>query len=150
MATVADIIGDTLPDSAAEDSVSLLPLLRGEDRAVRESVIHHSISGKFAIRGRRWKLVLCPGSGGWSKRDDEAAADGLPLVQLYDMESDPEERHNLESDRRDVVRCMLGALKRIVAAGRSTPGESQSNDVEVDIWKLHTMPGVEPAVLDDY
>ena len=140
MATVADIIGDTLPDSAAEDSVSLLPLLRGEDRAVRERVIHHSISGKFAIRGRRWKLVLCPGSGGWSKRDDEAAAEGLPLVQLYDM----------ESDQRDVVRRMLGELRRLVAAGRSTPGESQSNDVEVDIWKLHTMPGVEPAMLDDY
>ena len=150
MATVAAIVGDDLPDSAAEDSASLLPLLRGKDRAVRENVIHHSISGKFAIRDQRWKLVLCPGSGGWTKRDDEAAAEGLPLVQLYDMASDPEERHNLESDRRDVVRTMLAELERIVAAGRSTPGETQSNDVEVDIWKLHTMPGVEPAMLDDY
>ena len=58
--------------------------------------------------------------------------------------------HNLESDRRDVVRRMLAELKRIVAAGRSTPGENRSNDTDVDIWKLHTMPGVEPAVLDDY
>ena len=149
-ATIAAIVGDDLPDSAGEDSASLLPLLRGENRAVRESVIHHSISGKFAIRDQRWKLVLCPGSGGWTKRDDEAAAEGLPLVQLYDMTSDPEERHNLESDRRDVVRRMLAELKRIVAAGRSTPGENRSNDTDVDIWKLHTMPGVEPAVLDDY
>ena len=150
MATIAAIVGDDLPDSAGEDSASLLPLLRGENRPVRESVIHHSISGKFAIRDQRWKLVLCPGSGGWTKRDDEAAAEGLPLVQLYDMTSDPEERHNLESDRRDVVRRMLAELKRIVAAGRSTPGENRSNDTDVDIWKLHTMPGVEPAVLDDY
>ncbi len=149
MATIADIVGDDLPDSAAEDSVSLMPLLRGENTAIRENVIHHSLDGKFAIRDQKWKLALCPGSGGWTQRDAEAAAAGLPLVQLYDMESDPEERHNLESTRRDIVRRMLKALQQIVAAGRSTPGECQANDAEVDIWKLHTMPGIEPAVLDD-
>ena len=37
MATFAEVLGTTLPDDAGEDSVSLLPLLRGGDRPVRES-----------------------------------------------------------------------------------------------------------------
>ena len=150
VATIADFMGADLPYSAAEDSVSLLPLLRGDDQPIRDHVVHHSISGKFAIRNQKWKLVLCPGSGGWTKNDAEAAAEGLPLVQLYDMESDPEELHNLEAKRRDMVRELLGELNRIVVSGRSTPGENQPNDAEVDIWKLDTMPGVEVSALDDY
>ena len=150
LATIAEIVGHDLPVSAAEDSVSLMPLFRGSGEAVRDHVVHHSIDGKFAIRDQKWKLVLCPGSGGWITKDAEAASEGLPLAQLYDMESDPEEQHNLELERRDIVRDMLGELQRIVAAGRSTPGENQLNDVEVDIWKLDTMPGVDAFVLDDY
>ena len=57
-----------LPDNAAEDSVSLLPVLLGKtDRQPREALVHHSIEGKFSIRQGRWKLELCPGSGGWGR-----------------------------------------------------------------------------------
>ena len=150
MATCADILGEKLSDTAAEDSFSLLPLLRGEDRAVRDNVIHHSLNGKFAIRDGQWKLVLCPGSGGWAKDDAEAASEGLPLVQLYDMKADPEEQNNLHDKYRKKVRHMIEALKNIVADGRSTSGPVQQNDTEVDIWKLHTMPGVSKESLDDY
>jgi arylsulfatase A len=150
MATIAEIVGHELPDSAAEDSVSLMPLFEGPDTAFRDNVVHHSIDGKFAIRNQKWKLVLCPGSGGWTKNDAEAASEGLPLVQLYDMEQDAEELHNLETERRDIVHDMLGELERIVADGRSTPGKKQTNDANVDIWKLDTMPGVDAALLDDY
>lgn len=150
MATCADILGESLPDSVAEDSVSMLPLFNGVDKPVRESMVHHSITGKFAIRNRRWKLILCPGSGGWSKNDAEAAKEGYPIVQLYDMQNDPEEKNNLQSDNREKVREMITELENIVTAGRSTPGTAQANDVEVDIWKLDTMPGIDPRVLDDY
>ena len=72
------------------------------------------------------------------------------MVQLYDMASDPEERHNLQDAHPDRVKEMIGELKKIVADGRSTPGAPQANDVEVDLWKLETMPGVDPSALDDY
>lgn len=150
LATCADIVGEPLPDGAGEDSVSWLPLFRGEDSPVRSHVVHHSIQGKFAIRDGRWKLVLCPGSGGWTKQDAEAAGEGLPLVQLYDMEADPGERVNLEASHREKVGEMIRLLEEIVERGRSTPGENQVNDVEVDIWKLDTMPTVDASVLDDY
>ena len=136
MATIADVLGKPLPDSAAEDSVSILPLLRGEDRAVRQHVVHHSGHGKFAIRSGKYKLVLCEGSGGWtSPTDDEAARQGLPSVQLYDMETDSSETVNLETQRPDVVDDLVGVLEHLVAEGRSTPGLPQSNDAPVDIWK---------------
>jgi len=150
MATCAEIVGDTLPDSAGEDSVSMLPLFKEPAAPTRDHVVHHSISGKFAIRDRRWKLVLCPGSGGWTRPDREAAADGLPLVQLYDMQADPGEKQNLHAAHPAKVREMLALLKQLVADGRSTPGATQKNDVPVDIWKLETMPSVDPKVLDDY
>ncbi|NQT94418.1 MAG: arylsulfatase [Lentisphaerae bacterium] len=136
MATSSEVLGKPLPDDAGEDSVSILPLLRGEDRVVREHVVHHSGHGKFAIRSGKWKLVLCGGSGGWTTpTDHEATEQGLPSVQLYDMEADPSETINLEARRPDVVADLVGVLERSVAQGRSTPGPSQTNDVPVDIWK---------------
>ena len=150
LATCADILGGDLPDSAGEDSVSWKPVFDGSDAPIRSHCVHHSIQGKFAIRDRRWKLVLCPGSGGWTKNDAEAAEENLPLVQLYDMDADPAERHNLSSEHREKVRKMVALLTRLVAEGRSTPGERQPNDVPIDIWKLDTMPAVDSSALDDY
>ncbi len=150
MATCAGITGAVLPDDAGEDSVSLLPLFKDPAATTRDHVVHHSITGKFALRDGRWKLVLCPGSGGWTLNDAQAAGEGLPLVQLYDMQDDPGETRNLEAVRRDKVRSMLARLKQFVADGRSTPGPAQRNDAPVDIWKLDSMPGVDPRALDDY
>ena len=150
LATCAEFLDDSLPAAAGEDSFSMLPLFQGDDEPIRDHVVHHSISGKFAIRDRRWKLVLCPGSGGWTLDDAAAAGEGLPLVQLYDMRRDPGERHNLHAEHPAVVRDMVAGLKRLVAAGRSTPGPEQRNDTAVDIWKADTLPGVDPALFDDY
>jgi arylsulfatase A len=150
IATCAEILGDPLPDDAGEDSVSMLPLFTEPDRPTRDHLIHHSITGKFAIRDERWKLVLCPGSGGWSQADREAAEHGLPLVQLYDMQDDPGERTNLHAEHPQRVKQMIRQLEQLIADGRSTPGTPQHNDVDVDMWKLDTMPSVDPRVLDDY
>lgn len=149
-ATVVEALGGTLPDNAGEDSISLMPHFRGEGRPTRETVVHHSISGKFALRDKTWKVVLCPGSGGWCLPDGEAVKDGLPLVQLYNMTDDPGETTNLVDDEPERVRALIAELKTIVAQGRSTSGTPQANDAEVDIWKLHTLPGVTEADLDDY
>ncbi|MAG83260.1 arylsulfatase [Candidatus Poribacteria bacterium] len=150
MATCAEVVGDTLPDNTGEDSVSMLPLLCQAGPPGRKNVVHHSISGKFAIRDGLWKLVLCPGSGGWTYNDADAAESGLPLVQLYNMKDDPGERRNLHAENPDKVKELLALLRRQVVNGRSTPGPRQENDVPVDIWKLDTMPGVDPRITDDY
>ncbi len=135
-ATCADILGEKLPPDAAEDSISLLPLLRGGKEAVRTTLVSHSSNGSFAIREGRWKLCLCPGSGGWSYprpgRDDTSH---LPLVQLFDLQTDIGEQHNLQDRHPEIVRRLTGLLEQYVAEGRSTPGPRQANTVPVDIWK---------------
>ncbi|NLS94136.1 MAG: arylsulfatase [Planctomycetaceae bacterium] len=136
-ATCAEVLGVKLPDDAAEDSVSLLPVLLDKATGpVREALVHHSINGKFSIRQGRWKLELCPGSGGWSApRDPQAVKQGLPAVQLYDIQADPAEEKNVEAEHPDVVKQLTDLLERYVTQGRSTPGAPQKNAVAVDIWK---------------
>ena len=75
MATCAEITGAVIPDSAGEDSVSFLPVLKGKPIASdREGVIHHSISGHFAYRQGKWKLLLAKGSGGWTSPTEAPGA----------------------------------------------------------------------------
>jgi arylsulfatase A len=105
--------------------------------------VHHSIHGKFALREGDWKLLLCPGSGGWaSPRDDEAVRQGLPLVQLYNLRDDVAEQRNQQAEQPERVRRMLARMRQLVADGRSTPGPRQTNDVEIDLWKRKSLPGV--------
>jgi arylsulfatase A len=137
LATVADILGCDLPANAGEDSVSFLPDLLGRAAGpVREATVHHSINGSFSIRQGRWKLELCPGSGGWSyPQPGEARILGLPGVQLYDLTRDIGERENLQSKHPEIVEHLVHLLEKYVADGRSTPGRSQANEVPVNIWK---------------
>lgn len=136
-ATCASIIDAGVPDDAAEDSFDLLPALTGATtKPVRESVIHHSINGSFAIREGKWKLLLCPDSGGWSvPKPDSPEAASLPPIQLYNLEADPGERLNLAEAQPETVARLLAILERDVARGRSTPGRDQRNNGEVDLWR---------------
>jgi arylsulfatase A-like enzyme len=127
MATCAELSGAPLPPDAGEDSISLLPLLRGERRqAGRDSLVHHSIDGSFAIRQGKWKLCLAPHSGGWSApRPGSPAAERLPAEQLYDLDADPAETRNVVDREPEVARALRSLLERTVNDGRSTPGSSQ-------------------------
>jgi arylsulfatase A len=140
MATCADILGVTLPENAGEDSVSFLPVLLGHSpKSPRATIVHHSINGRFAIREGSWKLELCPGSGGWDAPTDAAAMkEGLPAVQLYDLDKDSGETRNVEAEHVDVVERLTKRLERIIADGRSTPGAKQTNDVTIVVMKAMT------------
>ena len=128
LATIAAILGVTLPDDAAEDSYNLFPLLKGEDKDdfSRGPVIHHSASGHFAIREGKWKLNMFRGSGGsLQPRFVEPKADE-PLYELYDIEADPGETKNLYFDHPEVVGRLQQQITHIIKNGRSTPGQPQS------------------------
>ena len=137
MATCADILQVKLPDNAAEDSVSLLPVLLGKATTpVHDAVVFHSINGSFAIQQGNWKLELCPDSGGWGEpKPGSAEARGLPPVQLYDMATDIGERTNLCAAHPEIVTRLTKLLEKYVADGRSTPGRQQTNDVEIKLRK---------------
>jgi len=139
--TVAKMLKAELPDDAAEDSISFLPALQGMSEKARRDVIHHSVSGYFAIRRDQWKLSLCPDSGGWTAPKPSAASwekiqsAGLPLLQLNDMAADIGEQYNLARTHPDKVDLLRALLNEHVTRGRSTPGAPQTNDVRVVVDK---------------
>lgn len=135
LATCADLLGVRLPAGAGEDSVSFLPALLGTAKGpLREALVHHSINGSFAIRQGRWKLALCPDSGGWSApRPGTAQARKLPSVQLYDLAADIGEQTNLQDRHPEMVARLRDLLEKYIAEGRSTPGPPQLNDRQIRI-----------------
>jgi len=137
MATAAEAVGVKLPENAAEDSFSILPALLGESgKPTRQSVIHHSINGSFALREGDWKLELCAGSGGWSApRPGSPGEKGLPDTQLYNLKTDIAEKDNLQGSHPEIVTKMTAELEHIVTTGRSTPGAAQQNAVPVVVRK---------------
>ena len=138
MATAADIVNYKLPDNAGEDSVSILPALLSKkyQKPLREATVHHSINGSFSIRKGKWKLELCPGSGGWSDpRSNSEKAKALPLVQLYNLKKDIEETKNLQDKFPEKVQELTDLLQSYVDRGRSTPGKKQRNDGQTPIMK---------------
>ncbi len=131
MATCANIVGYALSDNEGEDSFSMLPLFKEKNlgRDFREATVHHSINGSFAIRKGDFKLIMCPGSGGWSyPKPNDPIIDSLPKIQLYNLKEDPSEKNNLQAIETEKVEELKSLLVKYIKDGRSTPGEKQLND----------------------
>jgi arylsulfatase A len=124
LATCADILDIELPDSAAQDSYSILPALLGapRDAPIREAIVHHSGDGMFSIRQGRWKLILGRGSGGFSEPRWIDPAPGEPAGQLYDMEHDWAEGENLWERHPEIVARLTALAERYKRQGYSRPG----------------------------
>jgi arylsulfatase A-like enzyme len=126
LATFADVLDAKLPDNAGEDSFSLLPLLRGAARPVRETSVSCSGSGVPGVRRGNWKYIPARGSGGWGKGGDQTQP-----VQLYNLDDDIGESRNLAAKQPERVAQMAALLETLITQGRSTPGPQMKNDVEV-------------------
>jgi len=56
-------------------------------------------------------------------------------VQLYDLSKDPGERKNIQAEFPERVAAMRTELEKIIARGRSNPGDDLANDVAVQLIK---------------
>ena len=137
LATTADILNQELSDETGVDSESFLDLLLNRKPADSlRAIVHHSINGSFAIRKGKWKLILCPGSGGWSDpKPKQAIMENLPAVQLYNLEQDIREQNNLYEKFPEKVNELTALLKKYIEDGRSNNGPIQQNDVPVETYK---------------
>ncbi|MCR4415436.1 MAG: arylsulfatase [Thermoguttaceae bacterium] len=127
MATLADILGATLPDNAGEDSFSLLPLWKGDDKPVRQHAVSCAASGVPALRHGPWKLILGTGGSGAAAKN----RGGDRAVQLYNLADDLGETKDLAAEQPERVAQMRALLEKLITDGRSTPGRKQRNDVAV-------------------
>lgn len=135
-ATAAELAGaqDAIPEDAAEDSISLVPLFDGNDND-RPPVIHHSASGTFAIRDGDWKLVAGSGSGGREKPRGKAFE---KPYHLYNLAQDIGETKNLIAANPDIAERLEKRLEelregrsRVVSSNKpeDKPGYDKTKDV---------------------
>ncbi len=132
MATCAAMVDVRLPANAGEDSVNLLPLLRGNqgDKPIRPYLLHQTWTNKLAVRRGKWKYLDHRGSGGNNYRKGGQwgmKAYALPETdpdapgQLYDLDNDPGETTNLYSQKPQIVAELKALLEQSKRSGRSAP-----------------------------
>ncbi|MGC4005725.1 MAG: sulfatase-like hydrolase/transferase [Pirellulales bacterium] len=131
-ATCAETIKKRYPIDAAEDAFSFADVFdvappSATDAPIprRTFDIHHSIHGAFAIRRGDLKLLMAPGSGGWSAPKPGQEPADAPRVQLYDLNLDPGETKNLAVERPETVAALRTLLKQSIENGRITSGPPQ-------------------------
>ncbi len=120
ISSVASILGISTVKGEMGDSVDISPILLGNDKLVRESIVHHSIDGTFSIRKGEWKLILGKDSGGFSK---SLKIKGIPVStegQLYRLTSDPTEQHNLYDEKPEIVSELTTLLNKYKSQGYSS------------------------------
>jgi arylsulfatase A-like enzyme len=130
-ATLSEVLGEPLPDSAAEDSISQLDVWRGADQPAREDVVASSGGGGLAIRKGDWKLECVTDGDGFSSLMAQPAGEEparYKPAQLYNLADDPGEQHNLMEDHPEKVSELAQRLADHIRRGRSTPGEPQANE----------------------
>ena len=136
MATCAAILGVDLPAGAGEDSYNMLPALEAKNTpSIRKELLNVSGGGGLALRKGDWKLILAGGSRGFTppQSDADAAALGLPPVQLYNLSDDIAEpdKKNLftNADYQRKVKEMTAIIDSI-KIGKS-PMISQYSDFDM-------------------
>jgi arylsulfatase A-like enzyme len=109
--TVCDAAGVPVPDSI--DGKSLMPIIHGNAKSVRETLLGAYRESQRMIRDSRWKLI-------------RYRAGGQRHTQLFDLSADPDEITNLADDPRYAAECQR--LERLLAQAR----EKASDPVDFD------------------
>lgn len=117
LATVAEVAGIEFDKMSAEDSFSILGLLRGNQRS-RPPVIHQSGSGMLAIRSGHWKLILGNGSGGREKPKGKALEKPF---SIYDLSKDLGERSDLSKTESEKMSRLFNQFEEIAHGDHLKP-----------------------------
>ena len=99
-ATLANIVGQEFPASAAPDSLDLSSVVLGKtDKNLRDHTVLHGIGG-LALRKGDWKYIpASEGAGGIGSganaEDERFAAATIPEPMLFNLAADPNEEENI-------------------------------------------------------
>lgn len=118
LSTMAGLLDKSLPQKTGEDSYNLWPAYTSVVNApIRESIIHHSLNGFFAVRSGKWKYTPHLGSGGFSDPKIIEPKEGDAPGTLYNMDEDPKEENNLYLKYPEVVKNLSELLEQQKAQG---------------------------------
>ena len=111
-ASFASLLEARLPRGTAPDSQCALEAWLGEDPVGREYVIAQANNRALSVRTARWKYIEPsegPASYWWAPGIELGF---LPEPQLFDLLSDPAERHNVASHHPDTAARLHGLLSQ--------------------------------------
>ena len=136
-ATYSEMLGTTVKESSAVDSISFYEDLMGSKTRVNESrsaTVMHDGYGKFALRKNSMKLCFSKDTGRNNK------ANSLQRWQLYDLSKDPQESNNIFEKNPLLANEMYALMLKYIETGRSTDGPVQQNDVHIHLLKDEMNP----------
>ena len=118
MSTCAELLGNHSSKFKTEDSYSILPVLTGKatEIANQPAIVNISSKGTFDIRKGPWKLITKLGSGGFTVPVEIQPKAGEPAGQLYNLDNDIHEDHNLYSQFPEKVKELTDLLDKIKGA----------------------------------
>jgi arylsulfatase A-like enzyme len=115
VASLAALVGGTVPSGEAPDSVNQLEALLGEDPNGRDHIVEHA--GRLALREGRWKYIE-PSQGPQRNEQTNTELANNPEPQLYDLDADIGETKNLAAQHPERVKAMAERLD-VIRHGRS-------------------------------
>jgi len=127
MATAAAIVDAELPNEAAEDSYSILPVFLGEalEKPVRQATVYHGSNGVLALRRGNWVLIdsktgMVSPEPEWFRKE-RGVEPHEETRELFNLKKDSQQKVNVLSDHPKLVASMSKQLTRYVESGRSAP-----------------------------
>jgi arylsulfatase A-like enzyme len=112
LASLAALTGRQLPQGAAQDSRNELDVLLGRSKKDREGLLEESYT--LSLRKGKWKYIapVKKPRPAWMK--GKKIATGLKTVaQLYDMQQDPGETHDVADQHPEVVKALKAELEKL-------------------------------------
>lgn len=114
--SLAKLVGVSLPEGAAPDSLDQLGALLGADTVGRDHLVEQA--GSLALRIGQWKFVLAS-QGARFDAATKIELGNAPEDQLYDLAADPGETKDLAKAAPERAAAMRARLLALRAAGRS-------------------------------
>jgi arylsulfatase A len=125
-ATLAEVLGESVPKAAGPDSYSFADVLMGKEgsnsQPRRTQIIAHSAQGRFTIRSGDWKLILGNDAGGFeidrfiNGGKPKKYADGVAVPRadwrLYNLANDLSEQKNVADANPQVVESLYQQLRK--------------------------------------
>jgi arylsulfatase A-like enzyme len=119
LASITNLVGDTLPEDGFFDGRNVLPALLGKSDKGRDCIVQHSSDG-FGLRKGKWKYIEAGKRSGFGyNRHNMGEAHSLQIEMpdtveyLFDLEADPLETNNLARIHPEKLKELRELLKQV-------------------------------------
>lgn len=121
-ATLAAITGADISPHDAEDSYNQLPLLKGEGPSARDTLVHNTKAGAYALRHGDWVLIDAPTGAQsavppWFDQANGYAKNGFE-GELYNLRTDLAQKDNRYGSEPAKVAELKALLAKLRAEGQ--------------------------------